>query len=121
MDAQPAEFNPRPSHNYGREREIRAFIPEKYWTITADVSAKRRRRREIYACVLGRTAQRKRGGKNSWEIGSRETWKVKDVAETEAKEVASRAISITSTLQQSASSRLGFAPSRTMGIATKTL
>ena len=43
---------------------------------------------------------------------------MKDVAETEAKR-SPRAPFITSTLQQSASSRLGFAPSRTMGIAQR--
>jgi DNA topoisomerase-1 len=45
-------------------------------------------------------------------------WYVKDVKETEVKK-SPRAPFITSTLQQSASSRLGFAPSRTMGIAQK--
>ena len=45
-------------------------------------------------------------------------WKVLDVKETAVKK-STRPPFITSTLQQTASSRLGFSPSRTMGIAQK--
>jgi DNA topoisomerase-1 len=52
------------------------------------------------------------------KVGKSSDWKVTDISETETKRSA-RAPFITSTLQQTASSRLGFAPSRTMGIAQK--
>ncbi len=50
--------------------------------------------------------------------GKDNKWFVKDVKETDVKK-SPRAPFITSTLQQTASSRLGFSPSRTMGIAQK--
>ena len=52
------------------------------------------------------------------EIGKKENWFVKDVKESEQKEVP-QAPFTTSTLQQTASSRLGYSPSRTMQIAQK--
>src|SRR6185436_19202851 len=51
-------------------------------------------------------------------VGNKSEWKVKDIKETEVKR-SPKAPFITSTLQQAASSRLGFSPSRTMGIAQK--
>lgn len=100
-----------------REREIRAFIPEKFWTITADVAAKNGAG-EKFTLACSKEPREEKEAKIILEIGNREIWKIKDVAETEAKR-SPRAPFITSTLQQSASSRLGFAPSRTMGIAQK--
>ena len=118
MDFQPAEFNPPALRIImEREREIRAFIPEKYWTITADVSAKEGAG-EKFTLACSEEPRKEKEAERILEIGNRETWKVKDVAETEAKR-SPRAPFITSTLQQSASSRLGFAPSRTMGIAQR--
>jgi DNA topoisomerase-1 len=98
-----------------REREIRAFIPEDYFVITAQTKTKegtslplicteepREETRAQHICATGRT----------------ESWKVTDVKETENKR-APRPPFITSTLQQAASTRLGFAPSRTMQIAQR--
>lgn len=100
-----------------REREIRAFISEKFWVITADVSAKEGAG-EKFALVCSEEPREEKEVERILEIGRKEIWKVKDVTETEAKR-SPRAPFITSTLQQSASSRLGFTPSRTMGIAQK--
>lgn len=100
-----------------REREIRAFIPEKFWTITADVIAKEGGG-EKFTLACSEEPREEKEADRILEIGNREIWKVKDVAETEAKR-SPRAPFITSTLQQSASSRLGFAPSRTMGVAQR--
>lgn len=100
-----------------REREIRAFIPEKFWTIAADVSAKEGAGEKFTLTCLKEPREEKEA-ERILEIGNREIWKVKNVAETETKR-APRSPFITSTLQQSASSRLGFAPSRTMGIAQR--
>lgn len=100
-----------------REREIRAFVPEKFWTIAADVSAKNGAG-EKFTLACSEEPREEKEAERILEIGNREIWKVKDIAETEAKR-SPRAPFITSTLQQSASSRLGFAPSRTMGIAQR--
>jgi DNA topoisomerase-1 len=98
-----------------REREIRSFIPETYWSISgtwktpAGVSlaltcSKEPRVRKEVDTILA-TARAK-------------SWRIVDIEESEQKRAA-RAPFITSTLQQAASSRLGFSPSRTMGIAQK--
>ncbi len=100
-----------------REREIRAFKPEKFWTITADVLA-REGKGEKFTLVCSEEPREEKEAERILEIGKKEIWKVKDVAETEAKR-SPRAPFITSTLQQSASSRLGFAPSRTMSVAQR--
>ena len=50
--------------------------------------------------------------------GEKGNWAVTDIKETEQKR-SPRPPFITSTLQQAASSRLGFSPSRTMGVAQK--
>ena len=100
-----------------REREIRAFIPEKFWVITADVKSKNGAG-ENFTLTCSKEPREEKETEKILGIGRKEIWKVKDVAETEAKR-SPRAPFTTSTLQQSASSRLGFAPSRTMGIAQK--
>ncbi len=98
-----------------REREIRAFKPEKFWVIAADVESKSGDRFRLL-CV--EEPRDKTLVEKILEVGRREDWVVKDISETEAKRTP-KAPFITSTLQQAASSRLGFAPSRTMGIAQK--
>ncbi|MHB9005228.1 MAG: DNA topoisomerase family protein, partial [Coriobacteriia bacterium] len=52
------------------------------------------------------------------ELGRKENWFVKDLKTSEQKRQP-RAPFTTSTLQQTASTRLGFSPSRTMGVAQK--
>lgn len=98
-----------------REREIRAFKPEIFWTLsglfetndknnlTFTCESEPRDKKEVDRIVA---------------IANKESWEVKDIRETEVKR-APRAPFITSTLQQAASSRLGFSPSRTMSIAQK--
>lgn len=106
-----------------REREIRAFKSHAFWIISADVLSEKHPpaggsftvicekeptdKKEVDAIV----ATAEKGGKDK-------KWKVIDIKESEVKK-SPRAPFITSTLQQFASSRLGFAPSRTMGIAQK--
>jgi DNA topoisomerase-1 len=98
-----------------REREIRAFMPEKFFVISADVESKNGGR---FTLLCVDEPRDKALVDKILEIGKRESWIVKDISETEAKRTP-KAPFITSTLQQAASSRLGFAPSRTMGIAQK--
>ncbi|MDO8482872.1 MAG: type I DNA topoisomerase [bacterium] len=98
-----------------REREIRAFKPETFWVISANVESKTGGQ-FILLCV--EEPRDKTLVDKILEVGNREPWIVSDLSETEAKR-SPKAPFITSTLQQAASSRLGFAPSRTMGIAQK--
>jgi DNA topoisomerase-1 len=99
-----------------REREIRAFIPVTYWTITALLKKKGMKEELAFACSTEPTS--KEEADRILSMGKSGSWKVTDIKETEVKRAA-RAPFITSTLQQTASSRLGFAPSRTMQIAQK--
>lgn len=98
-----------------REREIQVFHPETYWVLRAEtktpsgdklvlIGTEEPRDNEIVRRIIAAAKQ------NSWIV--------KSVAETQAKR-APRAPFITSTLQQAASSRLGFAPSRTMSVAQR--
>ncbi len=98
-----------------REREIRAFIPEGYWVIMANTQTQAKQN------LLLTCSEEPRDEKlvnKILEAGKTSKWMVRDVTETEAKRTA-KAPFTTSTLQQAASSRLGFAPARTMGIAQK--
>ncbi|MDD5318567.1 MAG: type I DNA topoisomerase [Candidatus Pacebacteria bacterium] len=96
-----------------REREIRAFKPEQFWVITADLKNKTTL---TYTCVEEPRMQNET--ERILSLGKSGKWQVTDVSATEVKR-SPKAPFITSTLQQAASSRLGFAPSRTMGIAQK--
>ncbi|MCR4306794.1 MAG: type I DNA topoisomerase, partial [Candidatus Yonathbacteria bacterium] len=97
-----------------REREIRAFNPETYWVITADV-----KKGDVpFALVCSEEPRDKKEVDRILLEGRKEPWAVTEIKETEQKR-SPRPPFITSTLQQTASSRLGFAPSKTMGVAQK--
>ena len=98
-----------------REREIRAFIPEKYWKILGLFETKRN---EKLALECSEEPRDENLVEKILETGKNEDWIVKDVKESEQKRIP-RAPFTTSTLQQTASSRLGYSPSRTMQIAQK--
>lgn len=98
-----------------REREIRAFIPEDYWVIEADTKTAKG---EVLKLTCVEEPRDKDLVEQVLEAGRAKTWIIKDVTESQQKRSA-RAPFTTSTLQQTASSRLGFSPSRTMGIAQK--
>ena len=98
-----------------REREIRAFNPETFWTISALTKNKKNDSLPLECSVEPRE---KTEVEKIVELGKAGPWIVSKVKETEAKR-APRAPFITSTLQQTASSRLGYAPSRTMMLAQK--
>ena len=98
-----------------REREIRAFIPETFFVLTALMTTKGGVDAPFTCSIEPKTKEESdrilAGAKKSdWTVGS--------VNETEAKR-APRPPFTTSTLQQAASSRLGFSPSRTMQLAQK--
>src|SRR3989338_763515 len=98
-----------------REREIRAFVPEKFWKITGLFETERKDK------IMLECSEEPRDEKLVQKIleeGKKSDWVVRDVKESEQKR-SPRAPFTTSTLQQTASSRLGFSPSRTMQIAQK--
>ena len=97
-----------------REREIRAFIPEDYFVLTAHL--KKDKVNIPFGCTI--EPREEKEAKRIKKVGEAHDWKVIDVKETEAKR-APRAPYTTSTLQQVASTRLGFSPSRTMSAAQK--
>lgn len=98
-----------------REREIRAFKSHAFWVISADAENAKKVK---FTVVCEEEPKDKKVVEDILKKGEKGSWKVKDVKESEVKK-SPRAPFITSTLQQSASSRLGFTPSRTMGIAQK--
>lgn len=98
-----------------REREIRAFVSEKFWVITADTKTGSNSP-VMFTCV-----EEPKSEKEADVIVTNATsskWRVASIKESGAKR-SPRPPFTTSTMQQAASSRLGYAPSRTMGIAQK--
>ena len=96
-----------------REREIRAFVPKEYWTIEADFST--------FKAILEKYHGKEVEIPN--EVAADEildklsrSFKIESVTEKE-KNKAAREVFKTSTLQQLASTKLNFAPSKTMKIA----
>lgn len=98
-----------------REREIRAFIPETYHVLTAHTTTAAKAALDL-TCVDEPTEATE--AERIKKVGEAHTWAVTDVKESEAKRTP-RAPFTTSTMQQTASTRLGFSPSRTMGAAQK--
>jgi DNA topoisomerase I len=103
-----------------REREIRAFVPKEYWTIDADLQAKK----GSFTARLNRIADQ------AAEVGSKEAadavlaqldganYAVKSVG-TREKKRNPVAPFITSTLQQESSRKLRFSVKRTMMLAQR--
>ncbi len=97
-----------------REREIRAFIPETYYTLTAHTKAGKM----AIPFLCTEEPREQSEAQRIKRVGESNAWAITDLKETEAKR-SPRAPFTTSTLQQAASTRLGFSPSRTMGAAQK--
>lgn len=98
-----------------REREIRAFIPEKFWVIEADTKTEKN---SPLPLVCSEEPRDEKLVNKILEKGKNGKWIVTDIKESEQKR-SPRAPFTTSTLQQTASTRLGFSPSRTMQVAQK--
>ncbi len=97
-----------------REREIKAFKPETFWRIFADFDTKAGAFRASCSIEPKTAVETER----ILSIAKKSSWTVADINETETRR-APRAPFTTSTIQQTASSRLGFSPSRTMRAAQK--
>ena len=97
-----------------REREIRAFKSEPYFILTANL----KNNQEIITFTCTKEPKEKEVAKDIKNIGEKHGWLITNLKETEIKRTPKPPF-ITSTLQQTASTRLGFTPSRTMGVAQK--
>ena len=98
-----------------REREIRAFVPEKFWKISGVFETEKR---DKISLVCSKEPRDPKLVEKILHAGKKENWIINSVKESEQKR-SPRAPFTTSTLQQAASSRLGYSPSRTMQIAQK--
>ena len=97
-----------------REREIKAFIPETYFLLQALFSSEAG---EFAATCVELPATRTEA-ERIVQAGRSASWSIADISE-KAEERQPRPPFTTSTLQQTASTRLAFAPSRTMRAAQK--
>ncbi len=100
-----------------REREIRAFIPEAYYVIYANLS---QNKKDVLKFTCNEEIKDKNRAEEIIEKSekNKNNWYIVDIQNSEVKRAA-RPPFITSTLQQVASTRLGFSPSRTMRAAQK--
>lgn len=105
-----------------REKEIRAFIPDLYFLYTGAFQTKKKQNLVLtYTTEPApkvKEGELRKEAENIITLGKKATWSVDEVKETPTKRSPYPPFT-TSTLQQAASSRLGFAPSRTMKIAQK--
>ena len=97
-----------------REREIRAFIPDDYFVLTAGLKVSRKT--VPFTCT--KEPNKEEEADRIKKVGEAHDWEVTAIKETETKRSPKPPFT-TSTLQQTASTRLGFSPSRTMGTAQK--
>jgi DNA topoisomerase-1 len=104
-----------------REREIRAFIPEEYWQLHADLAAggDEAVRFEVVK-FKGETFAPKTEQETTTAVSALQNARF-EVSDLEARKTSSRpsAPFITSTLQQAASTRLGFSVKKTMTLAQR--
>ncbi|MEK7169589.1 MAG: type I DNA topoisomerase [Patescibacteria group bacterium] len=98
-----------------REREIKAFVPETFWAISGNFLTGKNEEMTL-TCV--KEPRDRKEMEYIIETARTGKWAVTGVKQTEIKR-SPRPPFTTSTLQQAASSRLGYSPSRTMSIAQK--
>ncbi|MFA3790363.1 type I DNA topoisomerase [Aliiglaciecola sp. SL4] len=103
-----------------REREIKAFVPEEFWDIHADLNAKQTALRMLVSKHLGKAFKpiNKSQADTALEALNKAAY---EVISRESKPTQSKpsAPFITSTLQQAASTRLGFGVKKTMMMAQR--
>lgn len=98
-----------------REREIRAFIPEAYFVLSALTLTPEKTSLPLTGTV---EPKEEKEAARIVSLGKKHPWEIVNVTKSEQKR-SPRPPFTTSTLQQVASTRLGFSPSRTMGAAQK--
>lgn len=102
-----------------REKEIKSFVPEKYWTIEANFSPKEKSSGNWqipFTCSLEPETEKE--ANKIVELSQKANWTVESIAESSQKR-SPRPPFTTSTLQQAASNRFGYSPSQTMRLAQK--
>ena len=107
-----------------REREIRAFVPEEYWTLEAELkcTSERSRRAKTFRAALVQVAGEKPNLKSESDAQAvladleGATYVVADVRKREVQRNPAPPFT-TSTLQQEAARKLGFTAKRTMAVA----
>lgn len=104
-----------------REREIKSFIPEEYWTITADTWTQRNQPLQLTLATYDKSKvviQNAQEAQSIVEVLSQEAFIVSKI---ESKQGSAHAPApfTTSTLQQTANQRLGFSVKRTMTVAQR--
>lgn len=113
-----------------REREIRAFVPEEYWTVHADLDSRSAEDRdELEDADKVRFEVKRQNGKAFRPVNKDETDRALTALNASSYAVSKRedrptkskpsAPFITSTLQQAASTRLGFGVKKTMMMAQR--
>jgi len=98
-----------------REKEIKSFIPEAYFVITAECVTEKKEK-IVFTCA--EQPKDKKTTENILDLAKKKQWEIVEVKMTEALR-RPYAPFTTSTLQQAGSSRLGMSPSRTMRAAQK--
>jgi DNA topoisomerase-1 len=98
-----------------REREIRSFIPEKFWTISGLFETIKKDKITL-TCTKEPTDEKI--VEKILKKGQEEKWFIVDLKTSQQKRQP-RPPFTTSVLQQTASTRLGFSPSKTMQVAQK--
>src|SRR5437588_7503032 len=105
-----------------REREIQAFVPEEYWSLTATLTPRKPEKRHPFPAKLFARGGKRLEPKSAEEIDviladlKEARYDVRDVKKREQKRNAPAPF-ITSTLQQEAARKLGFGNRRTMSVA----
>lgn len=103
-----------------REREIKAFVPEEFWDIHADLAAQQKPLRMLVAKKAGSAFKPVNKSQADEAVSALENAKY-TVVSKESRPTQSKpsAPFITSTLQQAASTRLGFGVKKTMTMAQR--
>ena len=102
-----------------REKEIRAFVPEEYWSVEAEFTKDRKKFTASLAKINGAKAELHNGEEAQKVIDAcQDLFTVSEIKSSQRRREA-RPPFITSTLQQEASTKLSFAAKRTMSIAQR--
>ena len=102
-----------------REKEIRAFIPQEYWTVEAAFTKDRKKFTASLTKINGEKAELHTGEEAQKVLDAcQDAFRVAEI-KTATRRREARPPFITSTLQQEASTKLSFSAKRTMSIAQR--